>query len=57
MTPKLKVEWDALFKRYRATCTVCGWQGVRAKREAVEHLGSQHLAYEHGIEHGIEPSP
>ena len=43
--------YDPVLRRYRATCG-CGYEAVRAKREAAEHVLSQHIAYQHD---GHEP--
>lgn len=55
MKPDLTV-FDIVFdpaeRRFRATCPVCGFVAVRAKREAALHYLVQHLAYEHDAEAG-----
>jgi len=48
--PKLDTVYDPVIGRWRSTCPVCGFVAVRAKREAAEHVASQHLAYEHDVE-------
>lgn len=40
-------EYDPVVKRYRATCPVCGYVAIRAKREAAEHVRDQHTTYTH----------
>jgi hypothetical protein len=47
---KLETAYDPVVRRYRSTCPLCGYVAVRAKREAAEHITSQHVAYEHGRE-------
>lgn len=47
MAQTQKAEYDAVIKRYRATCPVCMYVAVRAKSEAAEHLLAQHIAYTH----------
>lgn len=44
---KLDAVFDPVVKRYRATCPVCGYFAVRAKREAAIHVLAQHVAYTH----------
>lgn len=39
--------YDAAIKRWRAFCPYCAYQAVRAKREAAEHVVSQHVNYTH----------
>lgn len=45
--PKLDAAYDPVLKRYRATCTTCGFVAVRAKRETAIHALSVHRAYQH----------
>ncbi len=38
---------DPVTKKYVATCE-CGYRVERSKREAAEHVMSQHVSYTHG---------
>lgn len=44
---KFNIHYDAVLKRYRASCPHCSYFAVRAKSEAAEHVLSQHIAYAH----------
>ncbi len=42
--------YDSKAKRYQCHCMHCGYVVVRAKREAAEHAGFQHVVYAHGVQ-------
>ena len=45
---KFELTYDRVADRWKAYCPHCGKIFARAKREAAEHVMTQHLAYEHG---------
>lgn len=47
---KIETTYDPVTKRHRAQCPLCPHFSVRAKREAAEHVESQHVTYEHEAE-------
>ena len=47
---KIDAAYDPVVKRWKATCSECGYFAARAKREAAVHALAQHVAYEHEAE-------
>lgn len=47
MAEQLQIEYDPVAKRFKAYCPHCKKFFARAKRESVEHVLLQHLAYAH----------
>jgi hypothetical protein len=47
VSPKPEITYDPVLKRWKAHCSHCAYMAVRAKREAAEHILSQHTAYNH----------
>lgn len=42
--------YDPSLRRYRAICSECGRETIRATKRSATHVAIQHVAYDHGRE-------